>query len=248
MVVDVEYGDAVALLNFVQQNSESTDTLKESQLLQGTPIVYGTAIKDGQGARYMENNAAYGVAVEPIKANKVGRVAVAGVLACNVFCRKGWHAHAAPAFSSGKSRLESCAFGNIDILFYNATASISRSGTNDTDVNKSVSALIRIGNTTPSPTVVVEVEPSWGKGQRRLCAIKANIPVVGRSPLSVGKTNVPQQSSGWGGDIYVTNVLIDITQPGLGICVQYGDDWILASWTPAVVEIDGDTYWVASYI
>ena len=63
------------------------------------------------------------------------------------------------------------------------------------------------------------------------------------------ETNVPQQASAWGGEIYVINLLVDIKQDGKGVCVQYGNNWILANWTPAAVDgLHGDTYFVPSWV
>lgn len=255
MAVDVAVGDAVGLTGFYTDPSRPGEyTLPENELLRDVPVMSGTAVGEGQGFRYTENQSAVGIAVEPIKAQSVGRVAVSGVVTCDVWCKKAWHAYARPS-ETGRRQLESAPNGNIQILVWHATATVGASGgfnvqdaaRDNADINQMCTALVRIGNTTPFQLIVVDVESGWAKGTRRKCPL-ASVSAAGTSTVTLSQIQQPASTDAYGGAVYVTNLFCDIKAGGKGICAPYGPEWILVNWTPVEVQgVNNDYYSVSSY-
>lgn len=227
MVVDVNVGDAVGILGFCSDSPHSGYTLEESVLLRPIPVMFGTAVKQGQGFRYQEGNSSVGIAVEPIKKDSIGRVAISGVVACNVYCNKSWHYYAKP--KNGESILESAPFGNIQILYWHPVSSVA--GFLQTEnINQNCTALVRIGNTTPCQLVVVNTVSNWDLNTTKNLTLDTSVFPVGKGTNQI---QVPMPLNFTPSHLVVRNVLADIKQAGRGICAPYGDEWILINWTPA---------------
>jgi hypothetical protein len=239
MVVDVNVGDAIGLLSFASDTSYTGYTLSDSDLLRPIPVMIGTAVKAGQGFSYSENQSSVGIAVEPIKTNSVGRVAVSGVLACNVYCNKSWHSYAKP--KDGESVLESSPYGNIQILAWHPRGTdVASSFINTEDINRTCTALVRFGTTTPCQLIVVNTVGNWSLDSTKNLILDTSVfpSGTGTNQIQVPK-NFPVP-----GYIVARNVLCDIKQPGRGICAPYGNEWVLVNWTPAQynVTVSGKVY------
>lgn len=246
MNMDVDAGDAVSILGFADALSNANEyVMGDSQRLQSMPVMLGTG---GTGSwAYIDNLQHFGIAVEPINTNSVGRVAVAGVVACNVYCLKAWHAYAIPR--SDHKQLVSSHLGHIQILAWYPQLSLSDVAnefpvsaplTKNIDINRLCTALVRIGTMPPTQCVIVEVPNGWTVGQTREVLILGGGDAGGASQFTT-----PQQLEG--GKIPVTNILCDIRYAGKGFALSYGNRWLLASWTPVEVDgLNGDSYFVHS--
>jgi hypothetical protein len=222
MVVDVDVGDCVALTGFVTDTAYSEYKISEPELLRQIPVVWGTATKAGQSINLNENTCDFGIAVEPIKAMSVGRVAVSGVVACNVYINKLWHPYAKP--KTGESILESSPNGSIHILFWQG-----RYASSAENVNKVSSALIRLGNPVPYQLIVVNTVANWDINTTKTLTLDNSVFPAGTGTNQIQVPgNFPTP-----GNIVARNVFCDIKQAGRGVCAQYGGEWILVNWTPA---------------
>ena len=238
MLVDVEVGDCVKLLSFYVE-APLTETLEESVRLRPVPVLYGTATKTGQASEHSEKQSGFGIAVEPIKKDAVGRVAVAGVVACNVFCNKSWHSYAAQ--KNGESILESSPFGNIQILCWHTA---TNEFTQTENINSVRTALVRLGNTTPCQLVVINFDAPGGIW-KRYTTQNVVLPSGSSGVYKTGrKTGWSQQPASIGfppNYLVVRNVLADIRQSGQGVVAPWGDEWLLINWSPASFTVEQRT-------
>lgn len=249
--VDVEYGDCIRLEGFWSGETPEGRTVSDEVLMRPIPVLLGTLSNDSETGH--ESYSGYGIAVEPIQAQTVGRVAVAGVVACNVYCKKAWHAYARPGVVNGESRLVSSSFGNMQILFWHAQYSdtqawnqqrLTTEGSPAPDVNEEVSALVRIGNTSPFQLITVTLPGNWTKNTARTAVSLGSYFSDG---IYAGSTIQNPQDGYYanGGTVEVFNPWCDIAQGGTGVCARFANKWILVNWSP--IEVDGqnnDTYFV----
>jgi hypothetical protein len=185
------------------------------------------------------NSPRFGIAVEPIKKDAVGRVAVAGVVACNVFCNKSWHSYAAQ--KNGESILESSPFGNIQILCWHTA---TNEFTQTENINSVRTALVRLGNTTPCQLVVINFDAPGGIW-KRYTTQNVVLPSGSSGVYKTGrKTGWSQQPASIGfppNYLVVRNVLADIRQSGQGVVAPWGDEWLLINWSPASFTVEQRT-------
>lgn len=223
------------------------DTLTDSQakMQQEIPVV----VAGRESAYQAEGYNTYGITVDPIKAGSIGRIAISGVVACNVYCRQAWHNYAVSA-PDGTGRLWSAPFGCIQIMFWhpdspsqNAPFTAQRSNTTDSGsaVNRMCSALVRIGNVPPIQTIVIDVPAPWPVNTTKVTTLAT---VVGQG-LPSGLGSFAGIANGT--PLEVTNVLADIKDAGRGIASFVNGRWHLVNWTPASIIVNGTEFRVPAY-